>query len=170
MKRTLTILGVIAALGPVILAQGQPPALRRVVGERLSAQLQLDTRAQTTTATTTLTFTGNDGGPVLTVDFITRYAGLGQATAAPKAVDIIVTQHPVDEDAPEMTMSVNGESLPLVARLHSRRSVVATISFDDFVRLATSERLVERAFGTELEFSDPQLRMLRSESQRWSGR
>ena len=72
--------------------------------------------------------------------------------AAPGAVDIVVTQHPVADDAPEMTLRVDGEAVPVVTRLHSRRSVVATVSL------------------AELEFGQLQVRMLRATADRWLGK
>lgn len=170
MKRTSAILAVVMAVGSTIVAPTQSSPLRRVVGHEITGHFQVDARTQTTTATATLTFVGTDGGPTVTIDFVTRYPGLQRATSAPKVVDVIVTEHPADEDAPELSMRMNGESLPLIARLQSRRSVATTISFDEFVRLTNAQSLVQHAFGTELEFSSPQLRLLRAEAQRWSGR
>jgi hypothetical protein len=117
----------------------------------------------------TLTFVGSDGGPVMTIDFITRYRGVDRPSSPPRVVDVIVTAHPADEETPEMKMHGDGESLPLTARLHSRRSVATTIAFEEFVRLANADAIVEQALGTELEFGIGQLRMLRAEAQRWSG-
>jgi hypothetical protein len=42
--------------------------------------------------------------------------------------------------------------------------------FDDFIRLTRAGRVVEHAFGAELEFGMGQLRMLRSTAEKWSGR
>jgi hypothetical protein len=169
MQRMTAIVSVLIALGAATVTQGQAQQRRRIVGNGIGERWQVD-GIRTTTATATLTFAGNDGGPVLTVDFTTRFRGVGRPTSAPGVVDIIVTQLPVNDDAPEMTMRVNGESLPLATRLHSRRSVAATIPFDEFVRLTNAETIVEQAFDTELEFSAGQLGMLRSTAQRWAGR
>ena len=68
-----------------------------------------------------------------------------------------------------MALSIDGRALPLNTRLRSRRSVVATMSFDEFVRLANADAIVERAFDVDLEFGPGQRRMLRSVAERWSG-
>jgi hypothetical protein len=107
---------------------------------------------------------------VLTVDFPTRYQGLGRPTSAPGAVDIIVTQLPANDDAPTMTMRANGEAVPIITRLRSRQSIVATLPFDEFVRLVNGDTLVQQAFDSELEFSAGQLRMLRATAERWGVR
>jgi len=76
---------------------------RHVVGPRLGEQMRTDTRAGTTTDTVTLTFVGEDNGPVLTIDFIAMYRGIGDRTTARSTVDIVVTQHPLHDDQPDMT-------------------------------------------------------------------
>jgi hypothetical protein len=143
---------------------------RHIVGRRLGEQMRTDTRAGTTIDTVTLTSVGEENGPVLTVDFITMYRGIGEPTTAPSAVDVVVTQHPLNDDRPDMTLRVNGDVLPVVTRLHSRRSIVATVPFAEFVRMTNAQAVTEQAFDTELEFSPEQLRMLRSVAERWSGR
>jgi hypothetical protein len=40
---------------------------------------------------------------------------------------------PVEDDTPAVTMRVGGQSMPLVTRVKSRRSMVSTISIDDFL-------------------------------------
>src|SRR6185295_4202978 len=90
--------------------------------------------------------------------------------AAPGAVDMVVTQHPVEDEAPEMMLRVDGEAVPVVTRLHSKRSVVATVSLAEFDRIASAGSVVERAFDAELEFGPGQVRMLRTTADRWLGR
>ncbi len=170
MKRVLIMIGVVAAAGSAGSAQNPSSSVRHVVGHQISGHSNFDAGTQTTTATATLAFAGSDGGAGLTIDFTTRYAGMGRPSSPPRVVDVVVTEHPADEESPAMTMSVNGQPLPLVARLHGRRSIAATISFDEFLRLANAEAIVEHALGTELEFGAGQLQMLRAEAQRWSGR
>lgn len=170
MKRMSAIVAVVILVGSTTFARTQSAPPRRLVGQEITGHFQLDARTQTTTATATLAFAANDSGPRLTIDFTTRYAGMGQPTSPPDVVDVVVTEHPADDESPAMMMSVNGQPLPLAARLHSRRSVAATISFDEFVRLANADAIVEQALGTELEFGTGQLRMLRAQAQRWSGR
>jgi hypothetical protein len=164
-----------AVLVPVA-ARAQPsPPLRHLVGRSISGHMEIDARAQTTADTATLTFAAPDGGPTLTVDFLSRYelqaGGAGiVARTPPKVVDIVVSQHPVDEEKPEATLRANGEPVPLVTRFRSARAVVSTITFDQFVSLANAATLVERAFDCELEFTPQQLRMLKSTAERWTGR
>ena len=58
-----------------------------------------------TTDTVTLTFQSRDGDPVYTTDVIAR--------PPPK--------EPVEDAAPEMTPRLDGETVLLVTRLHSKR-------------------------------------------------
>jgi hypothetical protein len=173
MQRMTATIGVLIVLGAATGMHGQAQQRRRIVGKTIGEHWQVNGSAnspRTTTATSTLTFTGNYCGPVLTVDFTTRFPGMGRPTSQPSVVDIIVTEHPTSDDAPEMTMRVNGDSLPLATRLHSPRSIVATIPFDEFVRMTNAETIVEQAFDTELVFSAGQFGMLRATAQRWAGR
>jgi hypothetical protein len=173
MQRMTATIGVLIVLGAATGTHGQSQQHRRIVGKTIGEHWQVNGSAnstRTTTATSTLTFSGNDDGPVLTVDFTTRFPGTGRPTSPPSVVDIIVTEHPASDDAPEMTMRVNGDSLLLATRLHSSRSIAATIPFDEFVRMTNAETIVEQAFDTELVFSSGQLGMLRSIAQRWTGR
>ncbi len=54
--------------------------------------------------------------------------------------------------------------------MKTRRAMVSTISFDDFVRLTTASSIVENAFMSELEFGPAQLSVLRSTADKWAGR
>jgi len=168
MRQGMIVVGVLVALGCHTVVHGQPAQVRRIEGHRLGGQLQFDSRTQKTTETATLTFIGTDGGPIFTVDFVAQYAG-SQPTSPPLVVDVILTERTIADEAPQMTMQVDGQPLPLVARPHSPRSVVASIPFDDFVRLANADAIVEGAFETELVFGAAQLRMLRSIARRWAG-
>ena len=103
------------------------------------------------------------------MDFVARYA-TERPRSAPTVVDMIVTELAPEDDRPAMQMRVDDEPLPLIGRLRSRRSVVATMPFEDFVRLTNGARIIEQAFGTELEFGAGQLRMLRSTATKWSRR
>jgi hypothetical protein len=171
MTRADVILGVVlglGAFGPAAVAQGQPPPPQRVIGNQISGLWQWNSATQKMTDTATCTFRGSSAGPLVTIDFVTQYAGQ-RPTTPPTVVDMVVTQHPPNEDAPEMALSIDGRALPLNTRLRSRRSVVATMSFDEFVRLANADAIVERAFDVDLEFGPGQRRMLRSVAERWSG-
>ena len=69
-----------------------------------------------------------------------------------------------------MTLRVDGDTVPVVARLRSQRSVAATVSLDEFDRIARAGVVVDRTFGTELEIGAGQARMLRTIADRWLGR
>jgi len=62
------------------------------------------------------------------------------------------------------------EAVPLVTRLHSRRSVVATVSLAELDRITSAGAVVDRTFDTELELGAGQLQMLRATADRWLGR
>jgi hypothetical protein len=171
MTRADVVLGVVlglGAFGPAAVARAQPPQPQRVIGNQISGLQQWNSATQKMTDSATCTFRGSSDGTLVTIDFVTQYAGQRPATP-PTVVDMVVTQHPPNEDAPEMALSIDGRSLPLNTRVRSRRSVVATMSFDEFVRLANADAIVERAFDVDLEFGPGQRRMLRSVAERWSG-
>lgn len=164
-----------AVLVPVTASAQPSPPLRHLVGRSISGHMEIDPKARTTADTATLTFAAPDDGPTLTVEFLSRYelqagpAGI-VARTPPAVVDIVVSQHPVDEETPAATLRANGEPVPLVTRFRSARAVVSTITFDQFVSLANAATLVEQAFDCELEFTPQQLRMLKSTAERWAGR
>jgi hypothetical protein len=169
MQRLMAVVGVLIALGAATAMHGQSQQRRRIVGgpEFGEGGFQMDARGRTT-ATATLRFTGNDGGPWYSVDFVTSFSGLGdRATSPPTVVDMIVTEHPVNENTPQMTLRVNGD--PLATRLYSRRSIAATIPLDELLRMTNASTIVEQAFDTELEFSAGQLGNLRTRVQSWAG-
>jgi hypothetical protein len=148
-------------------AHAQPP--QRIVGNRIGGTSQIDAKAGTVTETATLTFQDPGQGPVYTIDFTTSHP-LGQPVVSPGVVDIVVTQHPVEDDTPEMMLRVDGATIPLVTRLHGRRSVVATVSLAELDRITSAGVVVDRTFGTELELGPGQVRMLKATADRWLGR
>lgn len=171
MKLTLVLLATLAVCGWSLDASGQ--ALnpnKHLLGDSIGGHWHLDPAAKSTIETATLTFKDGDGRPALTVDFVARYAAGGRPRSAPTVVDMIVTELSPDDDRPAMQMRVDDEPLPLTGRLRTRRSIVATMPFDDFIKLTQAARIVEQAFGTELEFGAGQLRMLRSIAEKWSRR
>jgi len=169
MKQALALMCLVLAPATAALAQQPAASSRHLVGRSIAEQLRFDTKAQTTAATATLTFAAADGGPTVTIDFLGRYR-LQAPRMPPTAVDIVVTQHPVDESTAAMTLRADGELVPLITRFRSARAVVSTISFDEFERLANAGTLVEQAFDSDLEFSPAQLRILSKIAERWAGR
>jgi hypothetical protein len=164
MKLATTLVALLAFAGP---AAAQPS--QHIVGDRISGSMQMDAATLVVTDTATLTFQNRNGGPLYTIDFTARHP-VEEAVALPGAVDIVVTEHPVEDGSPQMMWQADGESVPTVTRLHSRRSVVATISLDEFDRLTRAAVVVDRTFGTELELGSGQVRMLRQTADRWLGR
>jgi hypothetical protein len=163
------VAGFLVAVGCAALAHAQSPQpARRIVGDRISSNWKMEAAGRTITDTATLTFQSRDGGPVYTIDFIARHP-LNQPVPSPGVVDIVVTQHPVEDDSPEMAWRVDGEPLPVVTRLQARRSVVATVSLAEFDRIARAGAVVDRAFDAELEFGPGQARVLRSMADSWRG-
>src|SRR5262249_21252496 len=126
--------------------------------------------AERTTLSATLRFVARDGGPSATIAYRASYRGPARDVHdVPAVVDVIVSQHPEGAETPTMAVVVDGRPQSLAARVMSSRAVAATISFDEFVRLANADALVQEAFGGALEFSQGQLRMLRNTAARWSG-
>lgn len=173
MKRALALMCTV--LTPAAAIGQQSPPLRHLVGRSISGHMEIDAKAQTTADTATLTFAAADGGPTLTVEFLshyTRQAGVARVVARtpPAAVDIVVTQKAVNPEVAPLSLLADGQSVPLITRFRSDRAVVSTITFDQFVSLANAATLVEQAFDCELEFTPLQLKMLKSTAERWSGR
>jgi len=169
MIRVARVLAVLSGLACPAAALAQAPPPQHIVGDRISGRMQTDGTARTVTETATLTFQNRDGGQVYTIDFIAHHP-VQEPVAASGAVDMVVTQHPMEDEAPEMTLRVDGEAVPVVPRLHSTRSVVATVSLAEFDRIASAGSVVELAFDAELEFGPGQVRMLRTTADRWLGR
>jgi hypothetical protein len=163
----------IAAILVAVLAQSvsaQPPqSPQRIVGDRISGNMKIDSKAGTVIDTATLEFVSRDGGPGYTIDFIARHP-LWQPVPASGVVDIVVTQQAADDELPAMTLRVDDDAVPLVTRLRSRRSVVATVPLAEIERIVAGGIVVERTFGTELELGAGQLKMLRATADRWLGR
>jgi hypothetical protein len=68
--------------------------------------------------------------------------------ARPRAVNLIVSEHPATENSPAMSMRLNGE----------------------FVRLANAATVAPTAFNTEFQVSDAQLAILRTFAEEWTTR
>jgi hypothetical protein len=165
MRQTTVLCGIAVALTVASAAGAQSP--QRILGNQISGNMKMEPDSRVVTDTATLTFAG-DSGPVYTIDFITRHPAM-QPVTAPGIVDIVVTQHPVEDQTPEMTMRVDGETVPLITRLRSSRSVVASIPLADLDRIANAGVVIDRTFGTELELGPGQVRMLRITVDRWTG-
>jgi len=163
--RYAIVLGSVLALAAS--AHAQPP--QHIVGNRIGGSSNIDARAGVITETATLTFQAPGPGPVYTIDFTARHP-IGQPLVSPGVVDIVVTQHPVEDDTPEMTLRVDGDTVPLVTRLHSKRSVVATVTLAELDRITSAGVVVDRTFGAELELGPGQVRMLKATADRWLGR
>jgi hypothetical protein len=147
----------------------QGAAAQRVVGQKVSEQLKFDTASHVTVDTVTLSFAGDATAPTLTIDLITQYIPERPA-APPGAVDVVVSLWPTEDDTPAMTLRVDGQSRPLIARLRGRRSLVSTMSLIDLQRFTAAGSVVEHAFDTDLEFSSTQLVMLRRIVDGWVAR
>jgi hypothetical protein len=170
MKRVAAVFGMalVVVWPAAALAQG-PGSAQHIVGDRIGGNSHIDAKAGTVVETATLTFQDPGQGSVYTIDFTTSHP-IGQPVVSPGVVDIVVTQHPVEDDAPEMMLRVDGATIPLVTRLHSRRSVVATVSLAELDRITSAGVVVDRTFGTELELGPGQVRMLKATTDRWLGR
>jgi hypothetical protein len=165
MKPLAIVIATSLCIGAAALLSAQS-SQNRVLGREISGRLALDGRNQLSMETMTLTFRPDNGGPTFTVDFTARRS-LQPSAPPPDVVDITVTQHPVEDDTPQMTLRADGQSVSLITRVKSRRSIVSTISFSDFLRLAAASSIVENAFMSDLEFGPAQLGLLRSTAGRW---
>jgi hypothetical protein len=139
----------------------------RLAGRSIGEHMEWNGR--TTRDTSSFTFSGA-GDSTISVDFVVEYAGeRAFAVNRPSVVDIIVTEHSANEEHPEMAVSVDGRDLAVVTRPRSSRSIVSSVSFDEFLRLANADTIVQHAFEKELVFGEGQRRMLRAVADRWSG-
>jgi hypothetical protein len=167
MRQALVLYAFTATLGLASVAGAQPPP--RIVGSQMSSNWKMEPGgSRIVIDTATLTFTG-DSGPGYTIDFIVRHP-LMEPVPAPAVVDIVVTERRRDDDAPEMAMRGDGETVPLITRLRSSRSVVASVPLAEVDRIANAGVVVDRTFGVELELGAGQVRMLRTVVDRWTGR
>jgi len=147
----------------------QAPAARVIVGNQITGSSQTDTKGQTVTETATLRFGDSASPATFTVDFAVRRPLRGPASPA-TVVDVIVTEQRADDDAPDMALRVNDEPLPVVTRLRSRRSLVATIPAAEFDRIARAGAVSDRTFDVTLQFGRTQIALLRATADRWFGR
>ena len=149
-------------------AAAQPVQTARLLGQRISGHIEWNAATQRTTDTATFGFGSEGDSAALTIDFVTTYAGQRpDPSRPPSIVDMVVT---INEAAADIQMSVDSRALPITTRLGSHRSVVASITFDEFIRLASAGAIVERAFDREMVFGPAQLRTLGSVAARWAGR
>ncbi len=167
MKPLTVIVTSVLCLCAVPMARGQSPRTQ-VAGRGVTGTLSINSATRVSMETATLTF-GGAGTPTFTVDFTARI-GLDPSAPLPDVVDITVTHYPAEDENPEMTLRVDGQAVPLISRLHSRRSIVSTIPFSEFLQIMAAAAIVEDAFKSEFEFSPAQLRMLRATADRWARR
>jgi hypothetical protein len=158
----------LACLSAIPVTQAQS-SRARVSGLRSTGTLSIDQAKRVSTETVTLTFGTDARASTFTVEFTARL-GLNPSAPPPDVVDITVTQFPAEDQNPEMSLHVDGQALPLIARLHTRRSIVSTIAFSSFLRMTMAGEIIEDAFSSELEFSPTQLGMLRATADRWARR
>ena len=170
MQRARLFIGVTVVAWMAVAPAAQVRVARRAAGSGVSLAMHTDQNSNTMISKATFTFAGNPGDSTFSVDFVTQLPARGQPAARPHAVDMIVSEHLATEDAPTMSIRLNGEDLPMRPRFRSSRSVVTTLSFDDFVRLANAATVAPTAFDTQLEFSVPQMGILRTVAEQWTTR
>jgi hypothetical protein len=171
MKSMLTIarvIGVVVLVGLAQPATAQQASATRIVGRETSQKLDIKPQAKTID-TFTLTFGAPGSATAFDVQFVAQYASQGARTA-PEVVDVVVTERQAEDSQPALSITVDGASMPVVARTRYPRSIVTSLAFDDFMRIATAGTVVEHAFGTDLVFGDGQRRMLRLTAEKWAGR
>ena len=162
---TLLTVGLTAASAAAQIAA----PVRHVAGRSVGGGFHPVAGTQFTEETVTLKFGPDDTAPGFMIDFITRIAD--HRPAPPGVVDLIVTElHTADDRTPAMALRADDRTLPLPTRLHGRRSIATTMTFEDFEKLIASTIIVEHAFDADLEFSAGQIRMLRATVDRWMGR
>ncbi len=168
MSRSLAILFCAAALCGAAALGSQPlESGARIRGTSLTGSLQLDSARRVVTDTLTLTFSQR-GAHDYIVEFVSRRP-LDDVLPATGVVDLVVTEESDDDDHPRMDVEADGQTIPVVSRLRSRRSIVATLSVPDFERLARAGEVVDRTFGVTLELTPAQMATLRRTAERWLG-
>ena len=169
MRRALLLAGVLWITGMAAPVLAQVPLTGRALGQGITLEMHTDQASNTWISTATLTFADTGGNRTFSIDFVTQFPAAGQRPARSRSVDMIVSEHQPTEKTPAMSMRLNGvESLPVTPRFHTSRSVVATLSFDEFLRLADATTVAPTAFNTELEFSLAQIGILRTFADQWT--
>lgn len=166
MTRAVVLAGLAASLAATGNVRAQPLSGRRLAGTGITGSLERPA-ANLTRETVTLKFSDACGRTAISIDCIVQYEPAPTRTT-PTVVDLVITEHAPDQQQPVVTLQIDDAPLPVVARPKHERSVVVSMPFDEFLRLARAERVVERAFDSELVFSAAQIRMLRSAADRWA--
>ena len=170
MRQVFILSGIVVALGVASGARAQtPPPAERIVGYRTTTNWKMDSTSRAITDTATLVFEGANGGPAYTIEFITRHP-FKEPVPAPGVVDMVVTQLPLEDEKPEMTLRVDRETVPVITRVRGRRSVVASLPLAEFDRIVQAVSIVDRTFNMELEFGAGQVHTLRRMADEWLGR
>ena len=138
----------------------------QLTSNQISRTLQLDSGEEMIKDSTTVLFPSTDRGTTFTIDFVVHYPRQ-RASAPPAVVDIIVTERPVADEHPVMTIQADGETVPVVARPHGQRSVVASVTYGEFMQLASAASLVQHVFDMDLNVGEGSLAMLRGIAADW---
>ena len=131
------------------------------LGTAIGASFHFDPPTQRTTYKTTLRF-GPSENPAFTIDYVFMYPGLRMSR--PSKIDEVITRYLPDEARPEFAFNVDGDWTPMAVRQTSRSTMTRTMSVEDFLHHVNAQGVRERIFGSELVFSELQLRMLRQQT------
>ena len=117
----------------------------------------------------TLTFQGVRDPQVVTVELSTNYL-LQRPLPAQPVIDMIISEGPVNDATPEISIQTNGRSAAVATRMASRRSISTFMTVEEVGRLAHAESIIAHAFGAELHFSALQSSRLRAAATQWAAR
>ena len=163
MKRCCLASLVVVAFGIGLRAQQVQPSTFLPItylGTSVGALTYFDPLTRHTTHTVTLKF-GPSDNPAYTIDYSFMYPGM--RISRPPVVDEVITRHLPDEAQPQFAFNVGGDWTPEPVRQASRASMTRSLSVDRFEYLAT-HLVRERIFGSELVFTEGQMRMLRQQT------
>jgi hypothetical protein len=171
MKLSFSLL-IVAAIGAGIVSQtvmlrGQPSD-RQLLGKDQIWQGWVGVGGQVTD-TVNLTFQAEGRSQIVTVEFRTSYAP-DRPLPAPGVIDMVITEHPMDDSAPEISAQRSGRSSIVATRRHSRRSISTSMSIEELVQLASADAIIAHPFGDELRFSSEQAASLNAAARDWAAR
>jgi hypothetical protein len=85
-------------------------------------------------------------------------------------IDMVITEHAMDDSAPEISAQKGGRLSFVAARRHSRRSISTSMSSEEFAQLANADAIVAHPFSDELRFSSEQAASLNAAAREWGVR
>jgi hypothetical protein len=156
--------GIVGRPNRVVHGQAQS---RQLLGQAATWQGSID-RGEVTDKLM-LTFQAIGDPQLVAVEFSTTYPLQG-SLPAPATIQMVITELPVGESTPEISVQANGQTSAIATRLRSRRSISTFLSVDELEQLAKAEVIIAHPFSDQLRFSPEQTRKLQAVAAEWTTR